>query len=309
MHSICLLLCRDCDHNDVLTLTSGSTDEGYGLNNNTTRETRLSESRVAVINEPAEIEKVTEQLLDGVVDLRNTVDTDREVQFSPGMYPESLFYTNGCCAIQSLTNLKTAVTHEVVKPHEHEIVQHKVYREINNYEYHHRIQPVYDLQILPPRHWILKPNGDGLEEISANDLPQHTGANRRWEIVQKHIPLGAETMPKYRTEPEIIERPRYTTEEGFERRETTIIYPPTIADMGDYKGLVQPVHFDHKTGKRWLGDMTTMDKLQKEIDNIRETGSLNMEALRKNLPKVPELSPSNSPLEVRKLSDTASWNT
>lgn len=35
---------------------------------------------------PDEIEKVTEQLLDGFVDLRNTVDEDKDVRYAPGTF-------------------------------------------------------------------------------------------------------------------------------------------------------------------------------------------------------------------------------
>jgi hypothetical protein len=85
--------------------------------------------------------------------------------------------------------------------------------------------------------------------------------NRTWGVE-----LPAQRGPTWRTEPEIIEHPTTITAEGFERKETTIIYPPTLRDMTDYEGLVQPVHFDHKTGKRWLGEITTMRKLKQEAN-------------------------------------------
>ncbi|KAH7095677.1 hypothetical protein FB567DRAFT_35792 [Paraphoma chrysanthemicola] len=212
-----------------------------------------------------DIERQIEQLLDGVVDLRNTVDEDKEVQYAP------------------------AVTHEIVKPHEHEIIQHKVYREIHNYDYYHYTQPVYDIQVLPPRHWIPNPDGPGLVEISADELPSRTGANRRWKIVHEEIEQSVQTRPSWRTEPEIIEHPTTVTEEGFERKDTTIIYPPKLQDLTDYDGLVQPVHFDHKTGKRWLGEISTMHQLRKELGQVVDPDSLDMKDLAENLPYVPEV--------------------
>jgi hypothetical protein len=164
----------------------------------------------------------------------------------------------------------TAVTHEVVKPHVHEIIQRKIYREIHNYEYYHHIQPVYDIEVLPPRHWIPNPNGEGLVEISADELPSRTGNNRRWKIVQEQEEPSSATRPAWRTEPEIIEHPTTFTEEGFERKETTIIYPPKLQDMTEYDGLIQPVHFDHKTGQRWLGEITTMHKLRQELGQVAD---------------------------------------
>ncbi|KAH7388632.1 hypothetical protein BKA66DRAFT_414978 [Pyrenochaeta sp. MPI-SDFR-AT-0127] len=187
-----------------------------------------------------------QMLLSGVVDLSKTVDTDRHTQWAP------------------------AVTHEIVKPHEHEIIQHKIYREIHNYSYYHRLQPVLHTEVLPPRRFIPNPHGQGLIEISADELPARTGKNRWWDIVQKEIPdpFTMDTQYQWRTEPEIIEGRPYITDEGFERRETTILYPPTLEDMSDYGGVVQPVHFDHKTGERWLGEMTTMDKLREQLQHM-----------------------------------------
>lgn len=182
------------------------------------------------------------------------------------------------------------MTHEVVKPHIHEIVQHKIFREIHNYEYYHRIQPVYDIEVLPPRHWIPNPDGPGLIEISADELPSRTGSNRRWKIVHEHVEPSTEIKSMWVREPKIIIHPTTMTAEGFERKETTIIHPPTLADMTEYDGPVQPVHFDHKTGKQWLGDITTMHRLREEMGAVADP-NLSLKELGDNLPEVtPELS-------------------
>ncbi|KNG51331.1 hypothetical protein TW65_01346 [Stemphylium lycopersici] len=200
-------------------------------------------------------------MLKGVVDLKNTVDTDREITWAP------------------------AVTHEVIKPHEHEVIQQQIHREIHNYTYYHRLQPVLQTEVLPPRHFIPNPDGEGLIEISADELPARTGKNRWWDIVQKETALP-ETPFEWRTEPQIIEGKPYVTEEGFERRETTIIYPPTLEDMSNYPGMVQPVHFDHKTGRRWLGEITTVEKLRTEVAGTNEEGFMAMEEVTAHLPGV-----------------------
>lgn len=182
-----------------------------------------------------------------------------------------------------------AVTHEVIKPHRHEIIQHKIYREIHNYEYFHRIQPVMMTEVLSPRHWIPNPDGEGLIEISADELPARTGENRWWSICEHSSPYSLQkNLPKYRTEPEIIEAGTFMTEEGFERKETIIVHPPTIADLTGYDGPVQAVHFDHKTGKSWMGELTTMDKLrelQQEIDRAPDAQAFQMNELAESLPK------------------------
>lgn len=197
---------------------------------------------------------------------------------------------NGC----DMSNRPIAVVHEVIKPHEHEVIQQRIHREIHNYTYYHRLQPVLQTEVLPPRHFIPNPDGEGLIEISADELPNRTGKNRWWDIVQKEPVLPA-TPFEWRTEPQIIEGKPYITEEGFERRETTIIYPPKLADMSRYQGLVQPVHFDHKTGERWLGEVTTVEKLNRELERTENEDFMTMKDITADLPKV-----SSSPSVKRK---------
>lgn len=149
-------------------------------------------------------------------------------------------------------------------------------------------------EVLPPRHFIPNPDGEGLIEISADELPSRTGKNRWWDIVQKE-PVLPEAPFQWRTEPQIIEGKPYMTDEGFERRETTIIYPPTLEDMSNYDGMIQPVHFDHKTGRRWLGEITTVEKLRQQLDGIDDEDFMKMKDIIANLPGIPE-----TPLVKRK---------
>ena len=81
---------------------------------------------------------------------------------------------NGC----DMSNRPIAVVHEVIKPHEHEVIQQRIHREIHNYTYYHRLQPVLQTEVLPPRHFIPNPDGEGLIEISADELPNRTCINR-----------------------------------------------------------------------------------------------------------------------------------
>jgi hypothetical protein len=59
--------------------------------------------------------------------------------------------------------------------------------------------------------------------------------------------------------------------------------------MTEYDGLVQPVHFDHKTGERWLGSITTMHKLREEMGAVADP-DLSLKELADDLPAVPEAS-------------------
>lgn len=92
------------------------------------------------------------------------------------------------------------------------------------------------------------------------------------------------------------------TDEGFERRETTIIYPPTLEDMSNYGGMIQPVHFDHKTGRRWLGEITTVEKLKRELDGTDDEDFMKMKDITASLPGIPE-----SPLVKRRPVERSSF--
>jgi hypothetical protein len=58
--------------------------------------------------------------------------------------------------------------------------------------------------------------------------------------------------------------------------------------MSNYRGMVQPVHFDHKTGERWLGEITTIDKLNQELAQTADADLMTMKEVTANLPEVPE---------------------
>ncbi|KAI6090988.1 hypothetical protein F4821DRAFT_227193 [Hypoxylon rubiginosum] len=96
-------------------------------------------------------------------DLTNTVDTEEVTTHAP------------------------AVTHETIRPHIHEIIEEQIYRDIHTHEVFHRIQPVYDVEFLPARHFVPGSDG-GLVEVSEDDLPDCTGSNQKWRL-DKRAPL------------------------------------------------------------------------------------------------------------------------
>jgi hypothetical protein len=57
------------------------------------------------------------------------------------------------------------------------------------------------------------------------------------------------------------------------------------------------MHFDHKTGKSWMGELTTMDKLQQlqqELDRAPDSHAFKMNELAQSLPSVPPASADRS---------------
>ena len=63
-----------------------------------------------------------------------------------------------------------AVVHETVLRDVHHIHEERITREIHNHDYFHRILPVIDVEVLPPRHF-LPVEGGGLVEISTSEVP------------------------------------------------------------------------------------------------------------------------------------------
>ncbi|KAK3313238.1 hypothetical protein B0H66DRAFT_632321 [Apodospora peruviana] len=63
-----------------------------------------------------------------------------------------------------------AVTHEVVRPHVHEVVEEQVSREIHTHDVYHRIQPVKEVEVQAPRHFVPDAATGGLVEVSEEDV-------------------------------------------------------------------------------------------------------------------------------------------
>ncbi|KAF2120913.1 hypothetical protein BDV96DRAFT_641562 [Lophiotrema nucula] len=159
--------------------------------------------------------------LEGVVNLQDSVDVDKTTRVAP------------------------AVTHEVVRPHEHEIIEEKIYREIHNHDVYHYILPVREVEVLPARHFVSTPDGNGLMEVPDTKFPGWAERNPAWApstIEELHEPEISH-MPAKLTEPKIIDDKKYMTPEGYERRETTWLHPATLEDLSDYNGAVLPIHF------------------------------------------------------------------
>ena len=138
------------------------------------------------------------------------------------------------------------MTYEVVQPTTHHVTTEMIQREIHNYEIYHRIQPVYETEILPARHLVPDPNGDGLIEIPESLLPDCTGANQKW-VINERLPvrnIDRKPVPRF-TEPTTVDEKEYMTPEGYPRNETTIVYPPTLVDMSDYTGPVCTMNFSN----------------------------------------------------------------
>ncbi|KAK6864020.1 hypothetical protein PG990_006540 [Apiospora arundinis] len=80
-----------------------------------------------------------------------------------------------------ITTHRPAVTHEHVRPQVREVREERIHRDIHNYDIYPQIQPIYELEILPARHFIEDADGNRTE-VAESDLPCCTGGNQRWRI-------------------------------------------------------------------------------------------------------------------------------
>jgi len=164
--------------------------------------------------------------LEGILDLRNTVDTDVTEHWAP------------------------AVVHETVMPEVHHIREEVVTREIHNHDVYHRILPIIDIEVLPARHFVPTGNGEELMEISADEIPGRTGYNQQWFI--------GEMMSKLPKDSNFFREPlRFTAREfpgtegdykeyvrnGIPTTETTWVHPPVLDDMMYLAGQTEAFHF------------------------------------------------------------------
>lgn len=120
-------------------------------------------------------------------------------------------------------------------------------REIHSHDVYHRILPVIDVEVLPPRHF-LPVEGGGLVEVSADEVPSR---GRNWVIAEtaSRIPTDEPAPPRTNrfTAREFLgtegDFKRYTTREGLERTEQTWVHPPEMETGGRDTGQTWPMEF------------------------------------------------------------------
>ena len=137
--------------------------------------------------------------------------------------------------------------HENVQQQVHHIREEVITREIHDHDVYHRVLPVVDVEVLPPRHF-LPVEGGGLVEISASEVP---GRGKNWVIAET-----ASKIPSDQPAPPVQSRftarefrgtegdaRRYVTPEGVERTEQTWVHPPELETGGRDSGQTWPMPF------------------------------------------------------------------
>ena len=175
-----------------------------------------------------------------------TYDTEVIERVAPGMY--TLIYHLICNYM--LTKVP-AVMHENVSKDIHHIREEVITREVHTHDVYHRILPVIDVEVLPPRHF-LPVEGGGLVEVSASEVP---GRGQNWVI--------AETASKIASDQAVPREPRkftartfagtegdsvrYMTAEGYEKTEETWVHPPELEEGARLTGQSWPMVFGEET--------------------------------------------------------------
>lgn len=140
-----------------------------------------------------------------------------------------------------------AVTHETVTEKVHHVREESITREIHTHDVFHRMLPVIDVEVLPPRHF-LPVEGGGLVEIGADEVP---GRGKNWVIAET-----ASTIPSDQPAPTGRRRftardfpgkegdeVKFTADEGHEITHTTWVHPPELETGGRDTGQTWPMVF------------------------------------------------------------------
>ncbi|MCJ1437149.1 hypothetical protein MMC27_006534 [Xylographa pallens] len=153
-----------------------------------------------------------------------------------------------------IETIAPAVVHETVNKDIHYVKHEVVTRDIHEHTYYHRILPVIDVEVLPPRHF-LPVEGGGLVEVSADEVP---GRGKNWVIAEtaSKIPSAGPlpNEPRKFTAREFIDtegdNKSYTMPEGYERTEQTWVHPPELETLGQASGQTWPMEFGQDPSAR-----------------------------------------------------------
>ena len=146
-----------------------------------------------------------------------------------------------------IEKIAPAVTQETVRDKVHHVREEVITREIHTHDVFHRMLPVIDVEVLPPRHF-LPVEGGGLVEIGADEVP---GRGNNWVIAETASTIASDqSAPTARRRFTAREFPgkegdeaKFTAEEGHEIAHTTWVHPPELETGGRDTGQTWPMVF------------------------------------------------------------------
>ena len=138
-----------------------------------------------------------------------------------------------------------AVVHEEVHKAVHHVREELITREIHTHDVYHRIQPIVDVEVLPPRHF-LPVEGGGLVEVSAQEVP---GRGSNWVIAETASKIPSDqAAPPGRTQFTARNFPgregdavNYKSPEGYEVTEQTWVHHPELEEGARLTGQSWPM--------------------------------------------------------------------
>ncbi|KAL8812426.1 MAG: hypothetical protein Q9223_000341 [Gallowayella weberi] len=143
-----------------------------------------------------------------------------------------------------------AVVHERVHDDVHHVREEHITKEIHNHDVYHRILPIIDVEVLPPRHF-LPVEGGGLVEISSKEVP---GRGNNWVIAETASKIPSD-QPAFKSARPFSARQFIGTEGdavsykmpgGYERTEQTWVHPPELETGGRDTGQTWPMEFGNE---------------------------------------------------------------
>jgi hypothetical protein len=140
-----------------------------------------------------------------------------------------------------------AVVHENVTKDVHHIREEVITREIHTHDVYHRILPIVDVEVLPPRHF-LPVEGGGLVEVSAAEVP---GRGHNWVIAEtaskipsdQAAPQGRRRFTARTFPGQEGDTVKYITPDGYEKTEETWVHPPELEEGARLTGQSWPMVF------------------------------------------------------------------
>lgn len=164
------------------------------------------------------------------------------------------------------TPLPAAVTHEHVQPLQHTRHEQRITREIHTHDIYHRILPIIETEILPPRHFI--DDDHDIREVPESEVWKYTVTGawgyRQPEEVRKERqqiePRASQQTPlrqlPAKQEPILAEKKTYMTEGGYPRTEYLWLHPPVFVDAS---GRTQPVLIPAGLSPAWKARLGVQD--------------------------------------------------
>ncbi|KAL8942286.1 MAG: hypothetical protein Q9216_001759 [Gyalolechia sp. 2 TL-2023] len=148
---------------------------------------------------------------------------------------------------QVVEKVASAVVHERVHQDVHHIREEVITKENHEHDVYHRILPIIDVEVLPPRHF-LPVEGGGLVEISGKEVP---GRGNNWVIAETASKIPSDHAAPKGSRPFSARQflgtdgdaVQYDMLDGHQKTEQTWVHQPELEIGGRDSGQTWPMEF------------------------------------------------------------------